>query len=289
MMNKSENSSKLKFVILSLVIVLFFLVNFVLGWFFVSKNHTEDYVKFINVGKSDSALIYSNGYCALIDTGAHTSANDVALALSESDIKTIDVLVISHLHKDHTGGLLRILETFEVKNLIIPKLSESEEGYEDVISAKSIVETSDGKVFTSKQGMNFKIGDFEITILAHYTDFSDENNRSQVLMAKIGDNKFLFTGDIEKEAEELLLNEGLNLKCNVLKVAHHGSHTSSTEDFIKATKPDFAIINTTHDNDPDESVISNFNYYNSKVLRTDESGDITFKIIDGELKLYFEG
>ena len=246
----------------------------------------QDFVRVIDVGQGDSALIYSNGYSALIDTGTSDSASDVCKVLKECGIEEIDVLLITHLHADHTGGVSKIAEFFEIKNVILPEISIESEGLTSAELIINKVTESGGGVFNAKPGMNFRIGEFEITVLAAYGNMPDENNRSIMTMAKIGDKKFMFTGDAESKAEKALLKEGLNLKCDVFMAGHHGSSTSNTDELLSAMKPKYAVISAGENNmygHPHREVLAAFEHIGAKIYRTDYNGDITFYINDGKI------
>ena len=250
----------------------------------------SDFVRFIDVGQGDCTLIYSNGKTALIDTGTVVSSNDVCKELKDIGIKEIDVMMISHLHSDHTGGIERITEDFKVKNLILPELSTFSEGISAAQNAINSVTSSGGGVYNAVQGMNFDVGNFEITVLAAYSD-DEENNRSIFAMAQIEGRKFLFTGDAETEVEKQLVEEGLNLECDVLKVGHHGSNTSSSKVFLDKVKPKNAVISIGIDNSyghPHNEVINRFKSMNTEIFRTDKSGSLTFYVKDGKISVKTE-
>lgn len=256
----------------------------------VSFDTNLDFVKFIDVGQGDCALIYSNGKTALIDTGTVVSANDVCKELKDIGIKTIDVMMISHLHSDHTGGIERIVEDFKVGNLILPELSTFSDGMSAVQNVINRVSAIGGGVYNAVQGMNFDIGEFEVTVLAAYSD-DQENNRSILAMAEIENRKFLFTGDAETEVEKRLIEEGLNLKCDVLKVGHHGSNTSSSKAFLDKIMPRIAVISVGAGNSyghPHNEIISRFNSLDTEVFRTDISGNIIFYIKDSKISVKTE-
>ena len=251
---------------------------------YTSADKDSDFVRFIDVGQGDCALIYSNGYSALIDTGTPDSAPELCTELQMLGIKTIDVLVLSHLHDDHTGGVESIVQNFEIKNVILPELSVESEQLGAAQLAINKVTNSRGGVYNAEQGMNFKIGDFEITVLAAYGEMDDENNRSVILAAKIGEIKFLFSGDAEKKVEKKLLSEGLNLKCDVFKAAHHGSSTSNCDELLKAVKPRYVAISSGKDNmygHPHNEILSAFEYIGAKIYNTQSCGNITFYVNDG--------
>lgn len=252
---------------------------------------SDDFVRMIDVGQGDCTLIYSNGYSALIDTGTNESANEVLKVLDECDIDEIDVLILSHLHDDHTGGVGKIAEFYGIKNVILPEISIESEGLTDAELAINKVRSVGGGIYNAVSGLNFSIGEFEITVLASYGDMRDENNRSIFVVAKTAGRKFLFTGDAEEKAERKLLEEGLNLKCDVLKVGHHGSNTSSSEEFLKAVRPRYAAISAgignTYDH-PHNEILASFEKLDTKIYRTDYNGDITFYIENGNIKVKTE-
>ena len=246
-----------------------------------------DFVKITDVGQADSILIYSNGCSALIDVGTEDSAADILEDLDSARIKRIDALIVTHLHTDHAGGLPELARLRKIDNLIIPELNDDAEAASLVKTAKQTVTANGGNAYTAVQGMNFKIGEFTVTVLAYYEDTEDENNKSVIVMAELDGIKFLFTGDAEAKAEQALIDEGLNIDCDVLKVGHHGSSSSSTKEFLNKTTPEYAAISVGKNNiysHPSESVVSALENCGAQVLRTDTDGDITFYVENGKIK-----
>ena len=238
---------------------------------------TQDFVKIMDVGQADAALIYSNGCSAVIDAGLTSSADDISADLKGADIKDIDALLITHLHMDHAGALAKIAMSFPIDNLIIPNRDSSAEAMPTVNEAEKRV--------------NFNIGEFEVTLLAYFPDATKENDRSIITMAKIGDKKFLFTGDAEKAAEADVLAEKLNIDCDVLKVGHHGSNSSSTAAFLKAASPKYAAISVGKDNmysHPSNKTIVALKNCGAEVYRTDKNGDISFYVENGNIRVETE-
>lgn len=252
---------------------------------------TQDFVKIMDVGQADAALIYSNGCSAVIDAGLTSSADDISADLRSADIKDIDALLITHLHMDHAGALAKVAMSFPIDNLIIPNRDSSAEAMPTVNEAEKRVVAEKGKVFTATEGMNFNIGEFEVTVLAYFPDTTKENDRSVITMAKIGNKKFLFTGDAEKATESNLLTEKLNIDCDVLKVGHHGSNSSSTAAFLKAASPEYAAISVGKDNmysHPSNKTVTALKNCGAKVYRTDKNGDISFYVENGNIRVETE-
>lgn len=256
-----------------------------------SDNLANDYVEFIDVGQGDSALIASQGKYCLIDTGVDQGYSSIRKTLRDKNIKTIDVLIISHYHADHTGGLNDLVNEFNVLNLIYPEETPNTEISNDVLYAKKECLAEDGDFYTAKAGQVINLGDFKLTVLYQGKNFSEENNRSVFLMAKIGDKKFLFTGDAESGEERELLNQNLNIKCDVLKVAHHGGSTSTSEDFLSEANPDYAVISCGKDNmygHPHRETIFKLDSKNIKTYSTAKRGNIIFTVNDGRIKVITE-
>lgn len=246
-----------------------------------------DFVKITDVGQADSILIYSNGCSAVIDVGTEDSAESILEDLDSVRIKDIDALIVTHLHTDHAGGLPELAERKAIDNLIIPELNDYAEAAAFVKTAKQTVVSSGGNAYTAVQGMNFEIGEFTVTVLAYYDDMQDENNKSIIVMAEIDGIKFLFTGDAEEKTEKALIKDGINIDCDVLKVGHHGSSSSSSEEFLNKATPEYAAISVGKNNmysHPSRSVVEALENCGAEVLRTDSDGDVTFYVENGKIK-----
>lgn len=232
----------------------------------------------------DSTLIITpKGKNILIDTGE--AENIIVEYLLDRKIKTIDYLMISHFDSDHSGKAEEIIETLNIKNLIISKQSENSEQFENTIkSAKEnkvkIIQVQAGDILKIEKDIYFEI-------LWPKTDETIAenplNNNSIVAKLKYKNFSMLFTGDIEEIAENAILEEYKKsnvLKATILKVAHHGSKTSSTEEFIKEVSPKISLIGVGVNNKfghPNNETIKTLNAYGSAVYRTDLHGEITLK------------
>lgn len=251
-------------------------------------------VTFINVGQGDATLISLPGNKNVIIDGGGSypfSKGNIGESvfvpyLKKRGIKTIDAAILSHFDNDHAQGVIAAVEQLEVKNLILPLRSESEnieakEKLEDLASEKGIrlhyFSDNSTLVFNNKIIFRALFPAIEDACNLSY----NENNRSLVIMLSYNDFNILFTGDIEQEAEEYLQKKGNELNCEILKVAHHGSDTSTSEGFLNYTSPDIAVVSAGNNNPfghPSDRVLSRIKKSGAFIYRTDENGDIAFLI-----------
>lgn len=297
MKNKNENKTLKYAVAATLIAAAVFIIAFSRGVFGEELqqvfNPSEffdtsvNFVKITDVGQADSILIYSGGYSAVIDVGTKDSAENILEDLNSAHISRIDALIVTHLHTDHAGALPELARRKTIDNLIIPELDYAAEATSLVKTAKQTVTAKGGNAYTALQGMNFKIGEFTVTVLAYYDDMLADNNKSVIVMAELDGIKFLFTGDAEAKTEKALIEDGLNIDCDVLKVGHHGSSTSSSKEFLDKSTPDYAAISVGKNNmysHPSESVIDALEERGTRILRTDTDGDITFYVENGKIR-----
>lgn len=216
----------------------------------------------------------------MIDTGEEE--NTVVEYLLDRKIRTIDFLLISHFDSDHSGKAVEIIETLKVENIIISKQSEASEQFENTIKA---AKENKVNIIQVQAGDTIKI-DKDIYLEILWPDINNTitnnplNNNSIVAKMRYRDFSILFTGDIEEIAEKEIIKQYGNKELNstVLKVAHHGSNTSSIQEFIYAVKPKIALIGVGKDNKfghPNEDVIDRFQNLNCKIYRTDKDGEIS--------------
>ena len=270
------------------VLILLFLGEDDFSYSGSSYELSDDFIKFLDVGQGDSALISSNGKTALIDMGPSTAATALASKLSGAGVKNIDAALVSHFHEDHIGGLEYIYSAFPIKNLLIPDFHKTEEDTSIIRRVWANIDASGGGVYTVVEGLNFNVGDFTVTVLGYYPDLENENNRSVFAMAEIDKTKFLFTGDAEREAEYRIIENAVDINCDVLKVAHHGSASSSTNKFLEAADPDHCVISVGLGNQyshPNDNVLARYEEQRRKVYRTDLLGDITFNVNKGRINV----
>lgn len=238
-------------------------------------------VHFIDVGQGDSTLIISDGKTVLIDAGEKEMGTRVVKYLENLGIEKLDYVIATHPHSDHIGGLSQVIDKFSIGKIIMPKLRDeivpTTKTYTALLS--SIAEKG-LKITPAKAGMSYELGRGRLEVLAPDNEFEDLNNYSVVARLIYDKSSFLFTGDIEQEAEKSLLNTGAGLKSNVLKIAHHGSSTSTHQAFLDAVNPQFCVIPVGDDNrynHPNSNVIKRLTKMGVRIFRTDYDGDIVFE------------
>ena len=231
-------------------------------------------VHFIDVGQADSALLQCDGQTMLIDGGNVEESSLVVSYLENQGVEYLDYVVCTHAHEDHVGGLSGPLNTCTVGTVFSPVTEYSSKAFSDFAR------------YTRQQGLEltvpspgdaFALGSAQVTVLGPTEEYEDTNNTSIVLRVDYGETSFLFTGDMERAAEEDLLENGCDLDATVLKVGHHGSSTSSSYVFLREVMPEFAVISVGKDNSyghPHEEVMSRLYDAQVTVYRTDEQGTV---------------
>lgn len=232
-------------------------------------------VHFIDVGQADSILIQQNGENMLIDAGNNADEDTLKNYLNSLGITEFKYVVGTHAHEDHIGSLDYIMNSFKVGKIYFPKATATTKTFENLVKAVK----NKGMQFTvPKVGETFNIGNAKCTVLApNGTSYEDANNDSIVIKLEYGNNSFIFTGDAEDVSEKEMLSNGLDLKADVLKVGHHGSSSSSTDEFLNSVNPKYAVISVGKDNDyghPHKEPLERLSSRGIQVYRTDESGTI---------------
>lgn len=243
-----------------------------------SITNGEVSVHFIDVGQGDCELIIAGDDVVLIDAGEKECGQTVVNYLNKENITEIDYVIGTHPHSDHIGGLADVINNFEIGKIYMPKISK------DLVPTSStytnLLETIKDNELTISNCSYGEVINLENSQLIMYPpleEYDNLNDYSIICKFVHGNNKFLFTGDAEKSAEEDLINNGADISANVLKVGHHGSNTSSSNDFLARVKPSICIISVGADNrynHPSSKVIDRLNEYTSTIFRTDLVGTI---------------
>jgi len=242
---------------------------------------------FIDVGQGDAAMVITSEAVVVIDCGP-VSSSDVLTEYIKRYTDKIDCLVISHPHEDHMGGAAALINEFEIGEIIMEGYDEFEDDtptfYDRAYDA--MLEKELYPVI-AVPGESHTYGDITLDILSPSRDYDDKNSNSIVLRAEVDGASAIFTGDAEMPAEKVILAEYRSkLNANILKVGHHGSSTSTSEEFYLAVKPDVAVISCEKDNEyghPHREIKALFEKHSQTYYRTDEVGSVVLVCKDGEV------
>ncbi len=275
---------------ITLVLAIVFIVAVLLLQLFSNNRNSpplddgELRVHFIDCGQGDAALILlPNGQNIMIDTGTYQSEIYVSEYLKSLKINKIDSLILSHTHSDHIGGAAEIIDVFDVGRVIMPDISHLDDSeYPNSPSFEKLLKKIDNSNLTltvSDAGDIFNYDDVKVRVLSPFKEYKSQNNTSLVIRLEYGNTSFLFTGDSEKEVENDILKSEYSeyLSADVLKIAHHGSSTSSTEKYINKINPSYAIISCGEDNDyghPHRETVALLNKLKIQTYRTDKDGTV---------------
>ncbi len=249
-------------------------------------------VHFIDVGQGDCELIQCpSGETILIDGGRVWVYSFLIDYLHRAGVKKIDLLIVTHPHGDHFGGVIDVLDTFPVTTLLDSGKEDTTEHYARYLRT---VKNHDDILFRlARAGDRFSFGEVQLLILHPSARLLESpNNCSIVVKLMYGDESFLFTGDAEEEAEMEMISRGANLKSTVLKVGHHGSRTSTSSSFLSRVAPREAVIEVGENNSyghPTEQVLRRLEMRGIKIYRTDRDGSVLFLSNGRDHRVEFPG
>jgi beta-lactamase superfamily II metal-dependent hydrolase len=236
----------------------------------------EILVHFIDVGQGDAVLVQTAAGAMLIDGGDNPMGRRVMDYLRGVGISELTYVIATHPHADHIGGLVTVLNEMPVGTVIMPPRAHTTRTFERFLDA---LEQSPATVREPVVGANISLGDAVFTIIApnNTGDGRGINDYSIGLRLDFGATSFIFTGDAEVLSETEMLAAGHNLRADVLHVGHHGSTTSTTQDFLSAVNPSIAVISVGADNGfghPHGAVMNRLNNAGIRIYRTDIHGNI---------------
>ena len=249
----------------------------------------EMFVDFVDVGQGDCTLIRTADAVILIDAGEAGTADTVVSYLKEKGIKNIDCCIATHPHSDHIGALYRIFEEFSVDTVLLPDIPDelipTTSTYERFLDGLENVKN----IIPAGAGDNFDFGSLGIDILGPVKEYDDLNQMSLVSKVSFGNTSVMLTGDAETPAEtDMLKKRNVDYSADILKVGHHGSKTSTSEKWLKAVHPQFAVVSCGLDNDyghPHKSIVNRLENFGVEYYRTDLEGHILFKSDGNEITL----
>ena len=231
-------------------------------------------VHYIDVGQADSILLQCDGEAMLIDGGNVADSQTVVSYLQRQGVEELAYVVNIHAHEDHVGGLAGVLAVFEADAVWCPVTEYESQCFADFVT---YTEAQGLSLTCPAPGSVFSLGEAQVTVLGPVEDYAETNNTSLVLRVDYGSTSFLFTGDMEREAEAELLDSGADLEADVLKAGHHGSDTSSSYPFLRAVAPSYVLISVGEGNSyghPGDGALSRFRDADAVVYRTDLQGEI---------------
>ena len=235
-------------------------------------------VHFIDVGQGDAALLLSGGQAVLVDAGTSQSADSLVRYLQELGVTELYAAIATHPHADHIGGMAQVIEAFPIGHFYMGAETQNTATYERMLDA---LDAQDVPVSVPEPGeeLMFDSG-ASVTFLGPADDVpkGNLNDRSLICLFRAGEQDVLLMGDAESAAEQSLLAHYPSLRCDVLKVGHHGADTSSSVEFLRTVQPTTAVISCGVDNDyghPDPQTLENLSLAGVDDVRiTAQSGTV---------------
>lgn len=265
------------------LLILFFSCKYIIN---INNNLNNNMIiHYIDVGQGDCILIQVNNKNLLIDSGPSTSRKSLLKYLNKIKVKKFDYIIATHPHEDHIGNMDTIIKRFNVEKFYAPKVTTTSITFENMISA--LIDKNLKINILKKESKGINLGkNTSIQIFSPEENISTDNlnNYSPIIKINFLNTSFLFTGDAEAIIEEEIISENPDLKCDILKVGHHGSSTSTSSKFLTSANPSIAIISVGKNNTyshPSLETLNLLDAMNIRTIRTDISGTIIITS-DGE-------
>ena len=233
-------------------------------------------VHYIDVGQGDATLIKCGSHAMLIDGGNNNKGTTVQLYLKKQGVESLDYVIGTHPDADHIGGLDVIVYKYNCETVIMPDYEKDTKTYQELVD---VIHDKNMKITYPVVGEQYALGEAKFTIIAPNSNSygGNANDYSVAILLEYGKNRFLFTGDAEEASEAEMLTNGIDISADVYKVAHHGSRSASTQEFLNAVHPKYAVISCGEGNSyghPHAEVLNRLRSMGVEVFRTDEQGSI---------------
>ena len=234
----------------------------------------ELHIYYMDVDQADSIfIVLPDGKNMLIDAGNKTDGEKIVKRIRSMGFDSIDHLIATHPHSDHIGGMEEVVRAFDIGKIYMTKGQTNTKTFQNLLIA---IRDKEYTIATAKAGVNIidENGVLASFVAPNSDLYDDLNNYSAVLKLTYGQNSFVFTGDAEKTSEDEIRS---NIKCDVLKIGHHGSSSSTSKNFLKKTEPEYAVISCGEGNEyghPHAEVMRRLNDANIKIYRTDIHGTV---------------
>ena len=265
-----------KFLILLFIIFIALVVKYYGDYSFSSDVEVNGkfIASFIDVGQGDSIFLeFPNGKNMLIDAGEKYESETVQSFINSKGYFSLDYVVGTHPHTDHIGGLESIIRRYEIGEIYLPKVVHTSKTYENLLTTINELGYKVNSAISGMEIINEK--GLEVKILSpKNSNYSELNNYSVVIKIVFGNTSFLCMGDAETVVEDEILDE---VNADVVKVGHHGSDTSSSEEFVKSVNAKYAVIMSGVDNQydlPDKTIVDRWKSNGAEVYNTSENGNV---------------
>ena len=232
---------------------------------------------FIDVGQGDCILIQNGKTNIMIDAGTYESGSVICKYLEDLGIEYLDYFIGTHPHEDHLGGASSVLRSVDVGTVFLGGETSTAYYFEKLVDV--LIERDIEPVIPDMNCI-YEIGALRLKFLSPTKDFKDTNHNSLIAMVQFKDVKAIFTGDAEAPSETNMIEEGLNLSADILKVGHHGSRYGSTAKFLAKVKPSVSVISCGENNSyghPHKEALERLSAIGTTVLRTDKLGTVLLR------------
>ena len=278
--------------IVFLILIALFLFN-TLAWIAVYDLSQPRFleVNFFDIGQGDAIFIETpQKHQILIDGGPGSTILEKLNKEMPFWDRSLDLIILTHPEHDHIAGLIEVLKRYKVDYILWTGVLKDTSEYQEWLEVIENKMTQGTQIKIARAGQKIILSRSDLDILYPFEYLEGKsvkniNNTSVVSRLIFGQNSFLFTGDIYQKVEKELLERDVNIDSGVLKIAHHGSKTSSGEEFLERVLPEIALISAGKDNSyghPHQEVLEKLNKFGIKILRTDLNGDI--KVVSDGLK-----